>query len=113
MHEMSIAMSIVDAVEERARQERAEIITAVELDVGKLSGVEVDSLRFCFSAAVKNSMLEEATLAIRVIQPEGKCSDCGRRFPVDFHYATCVSCGSFRVDLIAGRELTIRSITLE
>lgn len=113
MHEMSIAMSIVDAVEERARQERAEKITALELDIGKLSGVEVDSLRFCFSAAVKNSMLDGASLDIRVIQPEGRCSDCGESFPVDFHYAKCVSCGSFRVDLVAGRELTIRSITLE
>ena len=113
MHEMSIAMSIVDAVEEKAKEEGWGKIIAVELEIGKLSGVETESLRFCFSAAAGSGMLEGARLDIREVQPEGECLDCGNRFPVEFHYAKCISCGSFRVDVVAGRELAIRSIMLE
>ena len=113
MHEMSIAMSIVDAVEAKAREEGGEKITAVELEIGKLSGVETESLRFCFSAAAGNSMLEGARLDIREVQPEGECLDCGNRFPVEFHYVKCISCDSYRVEVVAGRELAIRSIMLE
>lgn len=40
MHEMSIALSIVEAVEERARQEGAGWVSEIELLVGKLAGIE-------------------------------------------------------------------------
>lgn len=113
MHEMSIAISIVDAVAAKAGEEHAQKVNGIELEVGKLSGVEIESLRFCFSAVAKNTIVEGADLAVREVQPLGECSECGRRFPMSFHYAKCDSCGSFKTDLLSGRELSIKSITIE
>ncbi|ARM30560.1 hydrogenase maturation nickel metallochaperone HypA [Prosthecochloris sp. HL-130-GSB] len=112
MHEMSIALSIVDAVTARAVDEGASKVTSVELVVGKLSGVEVESLRFCFSAAVKDTLMDGAVLDISTPPAEGVCEECGKRFSVDFHYAECPSCTSFKVRIVSGTELSIRSMTL-
>ncbi len=113
MHEMSIALSIVDAVIEKAAGERANKVNQVELEVGKVSGVETESLKFCFSAASKNTIAEGADLAIREREPLGECEECGNRFPVNGFYAQCASCNSLKVSVISGRELMIKSITLE
>lgn len=113
MHEMSIALSIIDAVVEKAGQEKAKKVNQVELEVGKVSGVETESLRFCFSAAAKNTIAEGADLAIREIEPLGECEECGCRFPVNGFYAKCSSCDSLRVTVISGKELIIKSIMLE
>ncbi len=110
---MSIVLSIVDAVIARSREEGAEKVTAVELVAGRLSGVEAEALKFCFSAAVRGTLMEDAELTVDVPPSEGLCEDCGKRFPVDFHYARCSVCGSFRVTIVSGQELSIRSITLE
>jgi len=113
MHEMSIAISIIDAVAAKVEAEHADTVTIVELEVGKVSGVEVESLKFCFSAAAKNTVAEGAELAVCEIEPVGECEACGQRFPVAFHVATCTSCGSFKTNIVSGRELLIKSITIE
>ncbi len=113
MHEMSIALSIIDAVVAKAGQEDSEKVNEIELEIGKVSGVELNALRFCFSAAAKNTIAEDAELVIREVEPAGECEECGRSFPVNNFYAKCVSCGSFKTTVIAGRELLIKSITLE
>ncbi len=112
MHEMSIALSIIDAVTARAKEEQARKVSAIELEIGKISGVETESLKFCFSAAAKNTIAEGAELAVREIEPVAECEKCGKRFPVDFYYAQCSACGSLDITLVSGKELSIKSMTL-
>lgn len=113
MHEMSIAMSIVDAVADKARQEGCSVVTGIELVVGRLSGVEVESLKFCFSAAARNTPAENAELLIEEREAAGRCEECGEQFPVASYHASCPSCGKFRVRVISGEELAVKSITIE
>jgi hydrogenase nickel incorporation protein HypA/HybF len=113
MHEMSIAMSIVDAVADKARQEGGRMVTGIELVVGRLSGVEVESLRFCFDAAARNSPVEGAELTIDEREAFGICEACGERFPVASYHVSCPACGLFRVRIVEGEELAVRSIIIE
>ncbi|WP_287373056.1 hydrogenase maturation nickel metallochaperone HypA [Prosthecochloris sp.] len=113
MHEMSIALSIIDAVVAKAEQEQSRKVSEIELEVGRVSGIQPESLKFCFSAAAKNTIVDGADLAIREIEPVGKCQECGKSFPVSDVYAKCEVCGSLNVRIISGRELLIKSITLE
>jgi Zn finger protein HypA/HybF involved in hydrogenase expression len=48
MHEMSLAINIVEIACQTAKQNGAEEITSIEIDVGQLAGVLEDSLSFCF-----------------------------------------------------------------
>lgn len=113
MHEMSIAMSIVDAVSDKARQEGCSVVTGIELVVGRLSGVEVESLRFCFSAAARNTPVENAELSIEEREAAGRCEECGAQFPVASYHVSCPACGKYRVRVISGEELAVKSITIE
>ena len=113
MHEMSIAMSIVDAVADRALQEGCSRVTGIEIVVGRLSGVEVESLRFCFSAAARGTMAEGAGLVIEEREASGVCEACGAQFTVAGYHVGCPECGLFRVRIISGEELAVKSITIE
>ena len=41
MHEMSIAQSIVELAEEQARSRHSEAVEELELEIGRLAGVEL------------------------------------------------------------------------
>ena len=58
MHEMSIAQSIVELAEEQARNRHSEAVEELELEIGRLAGVELHTLDFALESAVKGSMLE-------------------------------------------------------
>jgi hydrogenase nickel incorporation protein HypA/HybF len=113
MHEMSIALSIIEAVESRARDEGGGRVSEIELVVGKLAGIEPESLSFCFSAAAKGTLCESAQLQIQKPEGVGLCRDCNRKFPVSFYYAECPECRSFRIEIVSGEEFRIQTITIE
>jgi hydrogenase nickel incorporation protein HypA/HybF len=113
MHEMSIALSIIEAVESKARDEGAGRISEIELQIGKLAGIEPESLRFCFSAAARGSLAESALLHIEEPEGIGECRECGRKFPVSFYYAECPECRSLRIEIVSGEEFRIQTITIE
>ena len=50
MHEMSLAMGILQIVEEAAREQRFGRVRSVWLEIGDLAAVEADAMRFCFDA---------------------------------------------------------------
>ena len=61
MHELSIAHSILSIAEKSAPEGKG-IITAVSMQIGQLSSIEIDSLRFAFEAIKSNTVLEKATI---------------------------------------------------
>jgi len=64
MHEMGIACSVLDAVEEEMRRYPGRRASRVELRIGRYAAVDPESLRFCFEAAVKGSGMAPLALAI-------------------------------------------------
>ncbi len=113
MHEMSLAMHIVDLAASRAQQEGASRVSAIELEVGAMAGVMVEALEFCFEAAARNTVVEGATLATRLVEGRGTCLTCGvSHLMVEVH-AICPSCGGSLLHDEGGMELRLRSITID
>jgi hydrogenase nickel incorporation protein HypA/HybF len=106
MHELSITQSVVDAVVERLPDTR---IAGVRLEIGKLSGIVADSVRFCFELVVAGTALEGARLDIDEPGGRGRCVDCGTEFEVADQFLLC-PCGSANVEVLAGQQLRIRSV---
>ena len=106
MHEMAITQSVVHAVCERMGDAP---VRRVCLEIGTLSGVVADSVRFCFDFITEGTTLEGASLEI--VQPSGKarCRDCGVEFALDDLLMLC-ACGSANRELLAGEELRIREV---
>src|ERR1700749_1507848 len=75
MHELSIAMSIVDMAQEEA--ERRDVkIDAVHLELGPLSGVVAEALLFSYEMACSGTRLEGSRLVIKDVAIEVYCPSC-------------------------------------
>ena len=106
MHELAIAESVVDTVTRRLPDAR---ITSVHLEIGALSGVVADAIRFCFDLATEGTGLEGATLEITEPPARCRCRSCGTEFQPDMSLVLC-PCGSADVAVLSGEELNILSV---
>lgn len=106
VHELAITESIVDAIVEKIGDGP---VAAVRLEIGRLSGVVTDSIRFCFEIVAGGTGLEGARLDID--EPSGRayCRNCRLEFTLDDPIMLC-DCGSADLDVLAGRELRIISV---
>ncbi len=106
MHELAITQSVVEAVMAKLPDEQ---ITVVRLDVGTLSGIEPDALRFCFELVTAGTTLEGAELEIARPRGRAHCRRCAVHFDLDVPILLC-ACGSADVEVESGQELAIRSV---
>jgi len=110
MHELSIAMGIVKIAEDETAKAKATEVSKIELIVGVLSGVEIDSLEFVWSSAVKDSVLENAQLEIIKVEGRGKCADCDTEFEMENIYDVCPKCSSNFKGILKGKELKVKAL---
>jgi len=114
MHEMGIAMEIVDIAKASIPADmQGSKVRKVNLQVGKLSAIVADSLRFCFDMVVKDTPLEGAELAIEEVPVVARCKDCETEWTVTEAVFTCTNCQGGNIDILSGRELDITSIEIE
>ncbi|WP_345586494.1 hydrogenase maturation nickel metallochaperone HypA [Streptomyces prasinosporus] len=111
MHEMSVALSVVDHVEQAARSGGAHGVRRVHVEIGELAGVVPDALAFCFELACSGTVLEGAELVTRFVPGRASCAPCGRTWdtgmPPDM---TCAACRKGAGELLSGRELRITEV---
>ena len=111
MHEMGIAMEIIEIAEASipAGMENVQV-ERVNLRIGKLSAIVPESLTFCFGVAVRETRLEGARLNIEQVPVVAMCKDCGAQWTIDEPAFACPQCKSGSIELISGKELDIVSI---
>lgn len=113
MHEMALAEGIVQLVEEAARREAAQCVKLVVLEIGRLSSVEPEALRFCFDAVAKGGIAHGAALEIIDVAGSGWCLACARTVPLAALYEACPECGSYQVQANGGTEMLVREIEID
>ncbi len=112
MHELSIAQSILEIVQQHLPADGTPSVRTVSMKVGELSGVVTESLEFCFQAITAGTPLEGARLAIERLPVRARCRACASVFPVEESVFRCGSCGSDDLEIISGRELQVTEIEL-
>ena len=113
MHEMSLAEGMLQLVEEGARRNAASGVKAVWLEIGALSQVEVDSLRFCFDAVTRGSLAEGARLEIVTKPGLAWCMPCGTQVPIARRGDACPQCGSHQLQVTGGERMRVLDIEIE
>lgn len=106
VHELAITQSLVDAVCEHT--DGAPIV-AVNVRVGRLSGVVPDAMRFCFELITEGTPLQGARLEIEEPAGRARCRTCRDEFALPDLILLC-PCGSADVDVLSGRELAVSSV---
>jgi hydrogenase nickel incorporation protein HypA/HybF len=112
MHELSIVMGIVDLATNQALLNGAKYIEEIELEIGCLSGVEMDSFEFAWKQGIRDSMLENSIRHLH--RPEGKalCVDCNTVFNLKQLFEACPNCNGHLLSIISGKELKVKSLVL-
>ena len=110
MHELSVAISLIEQLEQVARREGARKITAVHLAIGALSGVEREPLEFCFPMAAEGTLAEGARLEIDDVPVALRCRACGAEATAGDLPLACPRCGEPAIEITGGRELQVRSM---
>jgi len=108
VHELAIAESVIDTVTERLPGAK---VTCVRLEIGALSGVVPDSIRFCFDLATEGTGLAGAELKITEPPAQCRCRACGGEFQPDSPIVLC-PCGSPDVAVLSGEQLKIVSVSV-
>lgn len=106
MHELTITERVVETVTERVPEAK---VTRVLLEIGALSGVVADSVRFCFELVTEGTNLEGARLEIVEPLAMCQCRSCGSEFAPDVPILLC-PCGSADVAVLSGQDLKILSV---
>jgi hydrogenase nickel incorporation protein HypA/HybF len=68
MHELSIAMSILDGAEEEAENRGGGRLSAIYVKVGSLSGVVPDALLAAYELARENTSMSDCRLVVEKVQ---------------------------------------------
>jgi len=110
MHELSIVMGIIKIAETETLKAGAKQVELIELEIGSLAGIEQQALDFVWEGAVKNTVLENATLKIDHILAKGQCMECDTIFPLDNVYDSCPNCQTYLKGILQGKELRVKAL---
>ncbi len=113
MHELSIAINIVEIATAEAINANADSVLKIELEIGRLAGVLPDALELAMNEAVKNSILENAEVKFNYIDGQAVCQDCCHEFETNDYFKPCPVCNSTNNFLVRGKELNIKSMDIE
>ena len=113
MHELSIAMSIIELAEEELAGRKGATVQSVHLKLGQLSGVSREALESCYEMACFESPLAGSRLIIEEVPVRVNCPNCVEIRQLDsIQLFQCPVCGDSVSDVVSGRELQVVALEI-
>ncbi len=113
MHELSIALNLIEIAAEEARQ-RGVRVTALHLKVGPLSGVVAEALVSAYELAREGTLLDNSRLEIEETSITMNCPACDApRAVASIQNLCCSACGEPAMEITGGRELELTALEIE
>lgn len=113
MHEMSLAMGVLQIIEDAAREQSFQRVRLVQLEIGALAAVEAEAMRFCFDAVSRGTIAEGATLEVIEVAGQGLCFNCNMTVPLAALYDPCPACGEHPLQATGGTEMRVKELEVE
>ena len=113
MHEMALATSVLQMVETAARQHGARRVSAVRLEIGRLSHVEPEALRFSFDVVTRDSLADGARLEILATDGTAWCMRCSGSVALERLGDPCPCCGSYQLQVTGGDDMRVKDIEIQ
>ena len=111
MHELSIALSIIEMATEESNKRDGAKIDAVHLKLGKLSGVVKDALLFSWEIACQQTSLEGSRLEIEEVPVIAFCESCRENQAITaINNLICPQCETPATEIVSGRELMVTAL---
>ena len=104
MHELYLAESILNIVQDYAARQNFSKVNSISLSFGRLSCIESKSLQFAFEVQAKNTLAENASLDFQIFPAVIHCFSCEKDLEVKTYSGICPKCGGEEVILTGGTE---------
>lgn len=112
VHELAVCQSILRQVEQVARQHGADEVSAIHLNIGPLSGIEIPLLENAFTIARAGTVAHSANLVTSRTRLRVRCSRCDEESFVPANRLVCEHCGDWRTHLVSGDEMELARIEM-
>jgi hydrogenase nickel incorporation protein HypA/HybF len=112
MHELSIALSLIEQIEEETAKRGGGKVEAVYVRIGVLSGVDTQALRFAYDLACEETGLAGSRLEIEAIPLLVYCPQCSSTHAPRPPDITCPRCVTPEQEILQGRELEVRAFEM-
>lgn len=113
MHEFSLAQNIVEIVDKAIKEEQSVRVCELVLEIGTISGIEISALETALKCLQPSSILKDANIKLEVVQAKARCRQCDHPFIPEELLSPCPKCQNFGFEILAGKELLVKSITAE
>ncbi len=111
MHEITVALSVLEGVAETAQEQGIDRISVVHVRIGALSGIVRDALLFSWDVATAETVAAGSELRIEEIPLVVFCEYCeGERAPAPGAGLLCPECGNAAPRIVRGREMQLVAI---
>ena len=113
MHELSIAMSMIDMATEELGKNGGTKVDAIYLKLGRLSGVVKDALLFSWEVACQGTSLEGSRLVIEDIPVIVRCDKCVADRTLDsINNFFCPVCDNATPEILQGKEMMVTALEI-
>jgi hydrogenase nickel incorporation protein HypA/HybF len=110
MHEMSLCEGILQIMQDESKNQGFKQVKNLWLEIGRLSGVEVEALRFSFDVVTRNTIADGAGLNIIDLPGNAWCMQCAESVEVSKRFDECPKCGSYQLQVTGGDEMRIKEL---
>jgi hydrogenase nickel incorporation protein HypA/HybF len=107
MHEVSLAGTILQLVEQTRERDPFERVIYVRLQAGALAGVERSALRFALEALAPGTLLEGAQIDIDELVGTAWCVHCCASVPIVSRLDLCPLCQGTHLQVTGGTDLKL------
>jgi hydrogenase nickel incorporation protein HypA/HybF len=108
---MSIAENIREIINDQALKHNKDKVAEIIIEIGCLSGVELEALKIAFDFIKENTIFQDASIQYNVIKSEAFCKNCQQVFYPENIFDLCPVCNSSDIEISKGNELKVKSIT--
>ena len=113
MHEMTLMGEVREIVVQAAKQHQFKRVRRVVLEIGRLSGVQVEAMRFCFDVVMEHTPAEGATLEIEEIPGRAWCNQCSVEVEITNRVEPCPKCHGMPGKILQGTEMRVKGLEVE
>jgi hydrogenase nickel incorporation protein HypA/HybF len=113
MHELAICQALLRQVLAVAANRCSRRIGRIKLRIGPLSGVEPALLKSAFPLVAAGTPCEGTIIEIEEIPVRVRCRICGSTSQARSNRLLCTDCGTWRVTLMSGDDMSLASVELQ
>ncbi|TGN75050.1 hydrogenase maturation nickel metallochaperone HypA [Bradyrhizobium yuanmingense] len=113
MHEMALCEGIMEIIEEEARRRSFSKVRTVSVEIGALSHVDAEAMKFCFPVVATRTIADGAVLEIVELPGVAWCMACSRSVEIAQRYAPCPCCGSYKLQVTAGEKMRLKELEID